>query len=166
MKNQSRLMYLIIGVFVILLLSACGEDNRSLSESKASTTEPSKVEATAISETTAVLETTADGGTIEKDSEGNKITKDSDGRVVAVEDKNGNSIEITEYITTHSWIESKSNSGLSDNSAKEKDNLDESDDTTDKASATVPDSTEVEDEIPVVIATIPDVDDQAELPNF
>ena len=87
MKNRSRLMYLIIGVFVIMLLSACVEDNRSLSESKASTTELSKVEATAVSETTAVLETTADGGTIEKDSEGNKITKDRDGRVVAVEDK-------------------------------------------------------------------------------
>lgn len=166
MRIRSRFIYLIIGVFVIMLLSACGEDNRSLSESKASTTEPSKVEATAVSETTAVLETTADGGTIEKDSEGNKITKDSDGRVVAVEDKNGNSIEITEYITTHSWIESNSNSGLSDNSAKEKDNLDKSDDTPDKASATVLDSIEVEDEIPVVIATIPDVDDQDVLPDF
>lgn len=166
MRNQSRLMYLIVGVFVIMLLTACGEDNRSLSESKASTTEPSKVEATAVTETTAVLETTADGGTIEKDSEGNKITKDSDGRVVAVEDKNGNSIEITEYITTHSWIESDSNSGLSDNSVKGKDDPDEPDDTSGNASTTAPDNNDVEGEIPVVIATFPDVDDQAELPNF
>lgn len=130
---------------IAVLFSACGE--------KSGEAPP---DVSVITETTVVLETTADGGTIEQDSEGNKITKDKDGKVIAVEDKDGNPIEVTEYLKTHSWVEG--NSGGSGGSGN-------------GGTSSAPDSTNadgelIEGDIPVIIATIPDGDDLEVLPDL
>ena len=126
----------IIGLFCAL--SACGEDKKEDNKETAATVRKTS----AMQETTVVLETTSEGGTVEQDSEGNKITRDNNGEIIAVEDKNGNRIEITEYITTHQWITDSDSPGSSSI----------------ESDGTSSDSGEegVEDEIPVIIASIPE----------
>ena len=130
-------------LMIAALFSACGEKQNAASPDEA-----------AITETTVVLETTADGGTIEQDSEGNKITKDENGKVVSVEDKDGNPIDVTEYLTTHTWVELNGDSSGGSNGSDSSDGSGDSNDDN------------VEESIPVVIATIPDEDDTVELPDF
>ena len=133
------------------VLSACGEDKKDEKATEAASAETAATQETsAVKETTVVLETTAEGGTVEKDSDGNKITRDKNGEIVAVEDKNGNPIEITEYITTHQWItESRSSGGSSAN---------KSDGASSESQEDITEGT-----IPVVIASVPDEDDIVDL---
>lgn len=84
-------------------LSACGSEEKTVPDS----TEPTvAVSPTASPETTAVIETTADGGTLELDGEGNTLAIDKSGTIVSVTDKNGQPVTVTEYITTHYMITS------------------------------------------------------------
>ena len=110
----------IVPIFAALLimigvLSACGEEKKEETSSKTDSQVTTTVSTSEIpKETTVVLETTPDGGTVEKDSEGNKITKAPDGTVIAVEDENGTPVDVEEYVSTHSWVQgSNSGSGTS-----------------------------------------------------
>ena len=151
---------LILAAAVITLsciLCACGDDKK---DAKSEPESKNAAEVTSASdETTVVLETTSEGDTVEKDSDGNKITRDKTGDIVAVEDKNGNPVEVTEYLTTHSWVERKENSqadsdksesGQKDNGEKKPSDVQKED---------------VEGEIPAIIASVPDDDEMIELPD-
>lgn len=186
MKNYKIIStFLCLLIVFVLMLAACGEKDEDASGKDVSKSD----ETTAIAETTAIIETTNDGGTVEKDSEGNKIKKDAEGKVISVEDKDGNPIDVDEYVTTHSWIESNSvsgngssnnssgnNSGSTGNSggssskngssssksgsSSSKDNVSSDAGKNDS----VDNSSEMtEGEIPVVIATIPDNEDDLEV---
>lgn len=144
--------------------------------------EQTKSTATADSaETTVVLETTAQGGTIEKDSEDNIITKDENGKVVKVEDKNGKTIEVSEYLTTHSWVENSSSSGGGSKSSSAADDSktgsNSGDSKTDSSESSEKKSTDekkdsnktdegLEEEIPVVVATITEEQDKLDIPDL
>lgn len=56
--------------------------------------------------TTAVTETTAKGGTIEKDQEGNVIEIDSSGEIVTIKNADGESVDIPEYLDRHYFVAS------------------------------------------------------------
>ena len=140
---MKRIIALLFATLMIaVLFSACGEKSNDATPDEA-----------AVAETTVVLEYIADGGTLEQDPEGNFVTKDADGKVVSVEDKNGNPIDVVEYLETHSWVEG--NPG----GAGTKDASSAPDETTS-------DGDVLEGEIPVIMATFPDVEDQEELPDI
>lgn len=180
MKHIKRLMIVSFLVLIVVLLSACGENNSETAADKTAVTEA------AVTETTVVLETTPDGGTVEQDSEGNIITKNSEGKVTKVEDKNGNPVSVSEYVKTHSWIENSSNSdsGSGSNSGSDNKNKDpeNKNNHSEQPSTVSSDDPEIngtdpvapeqgpeegaEEEIPVVIATIPDEEDMEVLPGF
>lgn len=144
---MKRFLALLIVVLVFsVVLSACG--------SKQTGSTPNEAEVT---ETTVVLETTEDGGSVEQDADGNKITKDKDGKVTAVEDKDGNPIDVATYLETHSWVE---NAGSGNSSA-----LSDSDSSNPGQSSDPQDSV-TEGDIPVVIATFPDDDNVIEIPDI
>lgn len=169
-------VFLCLLIICSILFTACGEkENESTKDESAP------------GETTVVLETTSNGGTIEQDSESNKITKDENGKVVSVEDKNGNSIDVTEYLTTHTWVESNSNSSGgsgSSGSLSSSDRLGSSGGSSESGSpggssgssssgssggsgsSSVSGDEAVEESIPVIVATIPDDDDLVELPDL
>lgn len=167
---MKRVLFVLITIILVsVILTACGNK-----------TNVSTADESSPAETTVVLETTAQGGTIEQDSEGNQITKDSDGKVVSVKDKNGTEVNVTEYLETHSWVEGVNNgnegssSGLgagSDNSLSSKSGKSDSSQggsskRDDSVSSGSSDDSNLEGEIPVVIATIPDEDELETLPDF
>ena len=176
MRKKVLIALLASAILLSVMLSACGDKQKNSSEDSSSGTEA------AVTETTAVLETTAEGGTGEQDSEGNKITKDKDGIVIAVEDKDGNPIEVTQYVTTHSWVEQSGNSSNAEaapsaNSKTDKNNNGSEDDKKTADSGKKSDNSQssnasesqeeiVEESIPVIIATMPDEDDLIEIPDL
>ena len=177
MSQKTLIALLTSAILLSVMLCACGDKQKNSSEDSSGSTE------SAVTETTVVLETTAEGGTVEQDSEGNKITKDKDGIVIAVEDKDGNPIEVTQYVTTHSWVEKtgKSSGGStdpsidpnSDSGNKSNDSKKAKTDNNKKSAESQKnnDVTEhreegVEESIPVIIATIPDEEDLIELPDL
>lgn len=133
-----------------------------------------------VSETLSVIETTPDGGTVERDAEGNTVTKDKNGAIISVEDKNGEALEVEEYIDSHPYAvsggsadskqggsggsdknsssasSSKSSSKTSSNKSSSKSSSKSS--TSSKSSSKSSSQAETEEEIPEVIATIPDDD--------
>ena len=140
---KKRLIILLALMMTALLLVACGEKK---------TEDTDEEEKTA--ETTVVLETTSDGGTVEQDSEGNIVTKGADGKITHVEDKDGNPIDVAEYVKTHSLVESVESK---------------------QADATEPVKTinptdsegnEMEGEIPAVISTAIPEDEVTEFPDL
>lgn len=183
MKKRFSIFLLLCIAAAVMLLAACGEDKKASADDK-----KSPDAATAVTETTAVIETTAEGGTVEQDPEGYKITKDTSGKVVAVEDKDGNPVDVKTYLSTHAWVEdpgsaSDSSKGDSGNSG-DKDSSSKTDSDSnngssnagssaagsgksdDKTQATVADEDAVEGSIPVIIATMPDDEDLIELPDL
>lgn len=169
-----RLFAYLIAVTLIFscLLSACGEKPSDVAADDAS------ADSAVVKETTVVLETTADGDSIELDSEGNKITKDKNGEIISVVDKNGKTIEVTEYITTHHWIiesndadsSAGKNSGSgtsSEKSSSQSGSKPAASSSSGSSSASSDnDGEDVEGDIPVIIATIPDDEDMIELPDL
>ena len=190
---------LILSAFIVIamLMTACGENDSDkevdLSATKSSNVEPS----TADRETTAILSTTAEGGTIEQDSDGYKITRDNSGKVVKVEDKNGNPVSVETYLITHTWVENpgsvggRSDSSTADsnsadgngnnsdtennaadgskNSSKDSASGDDKDTekSNDNVQPTDANGEPIEESIPVIIATLPDDDDDiVVLPDF
>lgn len=149
MKRYLLLAATIMMMLSILLTACRGTDTDSSDNANAA-------------ETTAVLETTADGGTIEQDADGNVITKDSTGVVIAVEDKNGVSLDVSEYLSTHSTIQGNTPSGGSSagdsksGGSSKKDN---------NSSDSIDDDA-VEESIPVIVATIPDDEDIIDLSDI
>ena len=144
---KTRLFIALTAALLIICfaLSACGEDKPAATE-----TPTAQQSSDASAETTEVLETTADGGTVERDSEGNRITKDSDGGIVSVEDKSGASVDVNDYVASHPGtvpsLTGNTQSGSSGDTSETQEEV-------------------VEGEIPVIIATIPDDDDLIELPE-
>lgn len=177
MNRSKHLMFFSMFVMIIMLLSACGEKK---SEATADEAKPA--------ETTVVLETTSDGGTIEQDSEGNKIAKDEKGNILSVEDKYGKPIDVEEYITTHTWGLNDDSTGSSGGSGKASGSggsgsSDRSDGSgladgsggrsssgSDSGSSSISGSSDrddtVEESIPVIIATIPDDKNLEKLPDL
>lgn len=110
-------------------LAACGNDEKATPDS-ATKDSAAVTEAVMEAETTRVLETTAEGNTVEEDAEGNVLEISKDGELVSVKDKNGSAIEVTEYITTHYIVTSsgtvigseKSGSGSGNTSSSSKAN--------------------------------------------
>lgn len=165
-------LFVVMGIF-----SGCGDDNKEAAKGEtASQTETQLTTSDATpKETTVVLETTPEGGTIEKDPEENKITKDKDGNVISVEDKNGNPVDVEEYVSTHSWVQGsgsgKASSGASGSSDKNSNasssngsegssgSGSSSSDKSESKSSESPDNDIEESEIPVIIATVPNEDD-------
>ena len=161
----------------LILFTACGEKENEAAKDES-----------VPDETTVVLETTNDGGTIEKDSEGNKITKDDKGNVVSVEDKDGTPVDVEKYITTHSWIivsdatVASNSSGKSDDSGSSnlsgksvdsgssggsvQPNASGSGSRSSSDSSSAVHDDVVEESIPVIIATIPDDKDLEKLPDL
>ena len=159
-----------------ILFTACGKKK----------SESTKDEA-APGETTVVLETTSDGGTIEQDAEGNKITKDEKGNVLSVEDKDGKPVDVERYISTHTWVVNNDSSGTSGGSGKSAGSDGSTSSGRSDGSGISGDSGGIssfgkgsgssdsgssdrkeiiEESIPVVVATIPDEDDMEKLPDF
>ena len=88
------------------VLTACGEkkddatpDSATVDSAAAGSTEAVEPEQLKLVETT-------DDGTVEEDKEGNVLTIDKDKEIVSVKDKDGNTVSVTEYITTHYVISS------------------------------------------------------------
>ena len=165
--------------FLTLALVACGDEKTESSDNQSNT-----------DETTAVLETTADGGTVELDADGNTITRDKDGNIISIKDSAGNPIDLQEYARTHSWAleyiiteiktsggndsgsgggnsysgnskDSGSNGSSGNNSGSGGSNQsNRSNDSSDQQEDAA------EEEIPVIIATLPDDGDVVELPSL
>lgn len=152
MKRFNYLMIIVVFTMMIMSLSACG---KNVSDSTA--------DEGIHNETTAVFGTTSEGGTVEIDSEGNKITKDNDGNVIKVEDKNGNPIDVTEYLITHSWV---TGTGADNTGSSDKSNTSDNFKNNGGKYSSDQQDEEVEGDIPVVIATIPDEEDMIELPDI
>ena len=87
-------------LMMTLLLAGCGKKETATSDSAT----PDSSVSSKITETTKVIETTTEGGTVEQDKEGNVIEKDKSGEIVSVKDEDGKIIEITEYITAHTYV--------------------------------------------------------------
>lgn len=167
-KSVAAILLAAAVMIAVLLFSACGDTQTGVTPDETSDT----------AETTVVLETTVDGGTVEQDAEGNKITKDKDGKVTAVEDKTGHSIDVVEYVTTHSWVETSGSAGSGNagsgdpgsnaasgngGSAASKP-ADSGNSGSGENTSSAVDDNGVEEDIPVIIATMPDDDDLIELP--
>ena len=158
MKTRLLIALTVALLIVCFALSACGEDKKD-ANSETESKNPTEITA-ASGETTVVLETTSDGGTVEQDSEGNKITIDKDGSVTSVEDRNGDPIDVADYLTTHKQAQqegnTKSDSGKSNIGQEASE---------DKTPSDVQDD-EIEDDIPVIIATLPNEDELVDLPEL
>lgn len=140
--KKTLLLLLVLMLTAMLLLSACGDDSDA-DETEQTGTSP--VSASSVEDVTmVVIEPTPSGGTVVTDSEGNKITRDSDGNITYIEDPNGAPVDVNEYIEEHPQentappATSPSDGGASD----------------------------LEDEIPVVIATMPDDPELIEIPGL
>lgn len=169
----SKLLMLAFSVFLIIaLLVACGKN------SPEPVSGASELNSSSIQETTVLIETTPDGGTVEQDSEGNIITKDSSGKVTKVEDKNGNAVDVNNYLSDHPWVSAPKNSG--DTSSKGNGSSGSSDGSGNTGSSSSDDSGDnseddpqdaesgdIEGDIPVIRATLP-ADDSSlvELPDL
>lgn len=147
-------------------LAACGKNQEK--QATPDSTEKATVAATS-AETVKPTQKATEGNTAETDSEGNTIEKDKDGTIISVKDKNGEVIEITEYITTHHYtITNEGDSG--DNSAPaEKDQESDSKGSSSKAESKAEDksasSAAEKDEEPTSREVIiPDGQDEYELP--
>ena len=134
-----KIRLLILFLMLVLLLSACGQDNSTSDKSK---------------DSVSVVETTSDGGKILKDTDDNVITLDGEGNIVSIKDKNGNFLIVEDYIYTHEWLADDSY-GI--NVDKEKVGSKST------ISATDANGDVTEGDIPVVIASIPDESDMIEL---
>lgn len=164
-------------IAVSCLISACSGGSDKATPDSAS-----------VQETTVIIETTADGGTIEQDPEGNKITKDDKGNILSVEDKDGKTVDVETYIITHSWVVNNSSTGSSGGLGKSSgsggssssgqsevsgsvDGSGESSSSgSDSGSSSISGSSDrddtVEESIPVIIATIPDDENLEKLPDL
>lgn len=132
-------------LMMTLLLAGCGNKNDAATPD--STAADGSV-SSRITETAKVLETTSEDGTVEQDKEGNVIEKDKNGEIVSVKDKDGKTIEITEYINAHNY-EADGGSGSDKSGEKDSGKQDkgESSDSTEKETISV----ELEEyELPIV----------------
>ena len=99
---MKKMIAIIAGILMLTAaLTACGS-NKDKNDTPDSATKDTVAATSA--ETVKVLETTAEGGAMYKDSEGNTVTTDKSGDVISVRDKNGEPVEITEYVTTHHTV--------------------------------------------------------------
>lgn len=98
----------VLAVFVMSLFAGCSCASGGNSSEKPKTTSSSKTE-----ETMKVIETTPDGGTVERDAQGNTVTKDKDGNIKSVKDKNGKALDTGKYIKSHPSVKSGTSSSKS-----------------------------------------------------
>lgn len=170
---MKKIIAIVVSVFLaVAVFTACGNNNSNKKKSNTS-------------ETLKLVETTPDGGTVEKDSESNIVTKDKNGKITSVKDKNGKKVDVDEYIKTHGSSVNKSSAKTSsDNSSVSKDTKSnkssknsksknssksskKSDNISSKSSNSGKKSSEVaEEKIPEVVVTVPDVDEQETIDGF
>ena len=159
--TMKRFLIFLISVLIIAVLAAgcsCGGSKNSSSNKTSS----------AVSETTKVLETTADGGTVEEDPEGNVITKDKNGEITSVKDKEGNDVNVDEYKNSH---ENENNSSLSGNSSsktssKTSSNSKSSSGSKSSSSSSSKSNEPTEGEIPTVVIDDEGIETAPELPDL
>lgn len=99
---KKLIAYAVMFLLIISLISGCGCVGDKASGTKPKTSSSAKTE-----ETLKVIETTPDGGTVEQDKAGNKIKKNKNGKITSIVDKNGNSVNINNYITNHPGVNKK-----------------------------------------------------------
>ena len=122
---------------------------------------PDETTADSQDDTNLVLETTADGGSVELDNDGNLVTKDKNGDIVSVTDEKGNELDPVQYAEEHNSGYAKSDSDSPDNEKSSKTAKDPKTSSSTKSdSENSSSSEEVEDEIPSVIAEVPDDEDE------
>lgn len=110
--NIKRILAVLAACLILAALTAsCDNDN------KAEGNTDSKTEA--ISNINKIIDVTDDGGTIEEDADKNVIEKDANGDVVSVTDKDGNELDVDEYIASHEGLK-KSTSASKSSSDTEK----------------------------------------------
>lgn len=178
---MKKIIAIAVSVFLaVTIFTACGNNNSNKEKSDTS-------------ETLKLVETTPDGGTVEKDSESNIVTKDKNGKITSVKDKNGKKVDVDEYIKTHGSSVNKSSAKTSsDSSSVSKDTKSKnssksskskstsksskkssensskkSDNKSSNSSKSGKKSSEVaEEKIPEVVVTVPDVDEQETIDGF
>lgn len=157
MKRTIAILLAVLMLAVVFV--GCGEDNSA--ENTGAT--PDTAVSTKPAETTVVLETTAQGGTIEKDAQENTIERDKSGTIVSVKDKSGNTVSVTEYTKAHPDIADPSGGSKSSDSDKKSDAGAKTDtpsktDGKDQTEAADPTEGQTEEEIPQVIVDLSDDD--------
>ena len=126
-------------------------------------------------ETIKLLETTPDGGTVEKDKDGNTIEKDKDGEIVSVKDSDGNSVDIEQYKADYPVVsgktESSKSSAVSGKTSSKASSSTLSDKTSSKTSSKSSKTSstsgnnsedETEEEIPTIVVTMPENPEELE----
>ena len=142
---KKTILIMIALIIAATLLVSCGDKDTDVQGDSA------------ISETNAFIETTADGGVVEQDSDGNIITKDKSGNILAVKDSSGNSLDVEEYIASRITAENNEQNNDSADSGK-------SDSGKNKSKKTSSNGEGLEDSIPEVIEEVPADNDN--MPQF
>lgn len=112
---MKRIIAIIAAVLMLIgVLSACGKkdsdkatDDSATKDSASSAAVGSTVaasEKTDPSATTAVVETTAKGNTIERDKDGNVIEIDPSGEIVSIKSNDGDEYEIPVFLQNHYFV--------------------------------------------------------------
>lgn len=156
-------MLICAGIFAAIMVGcSCGG-----SETKTKKTSSATTQATEASETTKVIETTADGGTVEEDKDGNRIVKDSDGGIISVTDKNGNEVDVDEYVASHPGTKKSVSAGKTSSDTKSKtSSSSKSSSGSESDSSSSSNENVTEGEIPTVIVTMPDDEDLETAPEL
>lgn len=109
---------LMVALAVILLfataLTACGKKDQDKAKDDTATTDSVSSSAVGAAKsptelpfaTTVVTETTAKGGTLEKDRDGNVIEIDASDEIVSIKSADGESLDIPGYLDTHYFVSS------------------------------------------------------------
>lgn len=168
-KFMKRFLAIFLAALTVAAMAvgcSCSGDDK---DTKSKTTTSSK-SSSAVSETTKVIETTPDGGTVEEDSEGNVITKDKNGNIISVVDKNGNAVDVEKYKSAHNISSGKTTSSKNSSSKKSSSKSSGSKSSGSSKSSSQSTSKEYEDdvegEIPTVIASIPSDEEMATAPEI
>ena len=157
-------------ILIFAFFSGCGCVNEKNSAPKTETAS-AKTE-----ETLEVIKVTPEGGTVERDSDGNTIAKDKNGSITSVKNKNGKSLDIKKYLSSHpeAWrhpsdikasLDNKSKSS-SKTSSKSNNKSKSSKNKTNNSSKNTKSSEVVEKKIPVEVGDASDDDDTVKLPDF
>lgn len=107
----------VLVLFIVSLMAGCSCASGGNASKKQKAASSSKTE-----ETLELIETTPEGGTVEKDSEGNTVTKDKDGNIKSVKDKNGKALDTGKYIKSHPSVKSGNSKSSPKKSSESKSN--------------------------------------------
>lgn len=120
------------------------------------------------------VKSASENTSVKKDSEGNIITKDKNGKIISVRNIKGEELDIKDYLKAHpsqnqssskaSKVEKSTKSTKSKKNSKKSNSLKAKNSS--KSSKKKSSSEVIEEEIPTVIATVPDEDEQETIDGF